>query len=817
MHHSVLRSSLFGLVLASASACQSHHDGGTAESGGNNSFAGSTSPAGATAAGSSGTGNGASTGGTAGSTGGASTGGASTGGSTALTTWTNVKIGGGGYVPGIIYHPTAPNLRYARTDIGGVYRWDNSLSRWTALNDGFSRAEGANAGAESLALDPSDPTKVYITTGQSISNGNGTLYASSDQGASWVSSPLPFPVGSNNPGRAIGERLVADPNMPSILYCASRTAGLWKRAADGTWSQLTSFSSKVLSSDEITAASGTVIGGEFVVFDTSTSNTGSATKSLYVGVAPDAYATAANLSSSLYRSTDGGSTWTAVPTPVAGAFIAHMVRAADGLFYVVFTGTSGPGSTGPASVYKFDGSIWTHLKDAPSQQAGFGGLSVQGSGVSTKITVGVTNTWGAYSGQTILYRSADSGSSWTEIGYSGGNASHTIAPGGPPSAQYWGWIDNAQIDPANADHVSYVFGGGIWSTSNAFSSPTPTWTFDTDGLEETVSLSLTAPPPGASYVLASGEGDVGSYIHTSLTSSPTREPVTSAAVGGGSNGTGIDIAWNNPAFVVTVGTVNSASVGSYSADSGATWTAFPTLPPVATNSGDESNVAVSADGANVVWGISGQIPYYSSDKGASWTATNLPPLASVGAGRAYHLAADRKNPKKVYAFDHGGAWWLSGTAKVYYSTDGGHTFSASSVTPTVHMYNASWLAANPFVEGDVWLVDGNNLYHSTDSGVTWTKLTTMATVGAEWTTSHGATLVSLGKPAAGAAFSAAVYLDGTVGGVEGLYRSDDAGVTWLRINDAAHQWGGVSRMTADVNIYGRVYIAGGGRGILYSN
>ena len=59
-------------------------------------------------------------------------------------------MGGGGYVPGILYHPTVANLRYARTDMDGAYRWDIGLATWTALTDDFSRPDGGNEGAESM-------------------------------------------------------------------------------------------------------------------------------------------------------------------------------------------------------------------------------------------------------------------------------------------------------------------------------------------------------------------------------------------------------------------------------------------------------------------------------------------------------------------------------------------------------------------------------------------------------------------------------------------------------------------------------------------
>ncbi|OIR15343.1 xyloglucanase precursor [mine drainage metagenome] len=755
------------------------------------------------------------------------------------TGWANIKMGGGGYVPGVIYHPTATNLRYARTDMDGVYRWDNGISQWTALTDGFGRPDGGNEGAESLAVDPTDASKVYMTTSMAVSYGNGRFYYSSNQGNTWNYVSLPFPVGSNNQGRAIGERLAVDPNLPSTMFYASRTAGLWKSTDRGlTWHQ-TLLSSYVMTTTDMTNSNGgSPVGIEFVVFDTTVpttgfSPTGSATQTIYVGVAPD-YKGLAGLASYLYKSTDGGTTWTAITIPAAVTsattgtpavpvlpYIPHMVRAADGMFYVPFASSSGPGSGAPSWLYKFDGTAWTKLissSDVPTTYyGGIGGLSVYGSGPTTKIAFGVSGTWGDATWVQIAMASADDGQTWHEIGRSGdSNGSHNYhdATGttGAASPSYWGWVDDLKIDPFNPDHVSYVVGGGIWSTSNAFSSATPSWVFDVNGIEEMVNLAMMAPPPGASYLLASGQGDTGIYVNTSLTVAPTRSPNLGATpLLGGGNGTGIDMAWNNPAYIAAVGTFTT-SKGVYSTDSGATWTNFPTLPPTASASGDQSRVVVTADGSNVIWSVAGQAPYYTTNNGSTWTATNLPAPASGGS---YHVAADRKNPLKVYAYDHGGNWWGGNPpGKFYRSADGGHTFTISSQTWGNNGFSVTDLAVNPFAEGDVWLADANNLWHSVDSGITWTKLTAMATVGPEFTNVHGAIKVALGVPAAGSTYSAAVYLVGTIKGKDGVYRSDDQGITWTRIDDDNHRYGGVSGIVADAKVYGRVFLAG--RGMNYN-
>ncbi|PKM46630.1 MAG: dockerin [Gammaproteobacteria bacterium HGW-Gammaproteobacteria-1] len=734
-------------------------------------------------------------------------------------------MGGGGYVPGVIYHPTVANLRYARTDMAGVYRWDGGASKWTALTDGFSRPEGRHQGAESMAVDPTDADKVYMTTSQYVTSGNGRFSYSSDRGNTWTHVDLPFPVGSNNQGRGIGERLMVDPNLPSTLFYASRTAGLWKSADYGlNWNQVTSFSPYVMNATDITDSNGgSPVGVEFVVFDVTVPTTGftpsgSATQTIYVGVAPD-YKGLAGLGFYLYKSTDGGASWTGIAIPAAvttaitgNLHIPHLARADDGMLYVPFSSSSGPGSSAPSMLYKFDGgTTWTKLiaSGEGGYYGGIGGLSVHGSGATTKIVFGVPGTWGSAGYVQIAMRSADGGQTWSEIGRSGdldGTTNYHDASGttGEFHPSYWGWIDDLDIDPFNPDHVSYVFGGGVWSTSEAFSTDTPHWTFDVTGIEEMVNLDMAVPPPGASYLLASAHGDTGLYVHTSLTTGATRSPPL-----GDGNGTGIDMAWNNPAFIAAVGTFGSTSDGAWSSDSGVTWTIFPTLPPTASASGDGSGVAVTADGANVIWAIAGQVPYYTTDNGTTWNATDLP-----APNGSYHIAADRKNPLKVYAYDNGGNWWdrwaFPTNGRIYYSTDGGHTYTASAQTWLPNGFSVTDLAVNPYTEGDIWLADADNLWHSVDSGLTWTRLDAMATVGAEYTSFHGAIKVALGKPANGSSYSAAVYLIGTINGTDGVYRSDDEGITWTRIDDDDHRYGGVSGIVADTSVYGRVFLAGRG-------
>src|SRR5512133_2467711 len=51
----------------------------------------------------------------------------------------NVVVLGGGFVTGIIFSPVEKDLIYARTDVGGAYRFNPADKTWIPLNDDAER------------------------------------------------------------------------------------------------------------------------------------------------------------------------------------------------------------------------------------------------------------------------------------------------------------------------------------------------------------------------------------------------------------------------------------------------------------------------------------------------------------------------------------------------------------------------------------------------------------------------------------------------------------------------------------------------------
>jgi len=135
------------------------------------------------------------------------------------------------------------------------------------------------------------------------------------------------------------------------------------------------------------------------------------------------------------------------------------------------------------------------------------------------------------------------------------------------------------------------------------------------------------------------------------------------------------------------------------------------------------------------------------------------------------------------------------------SSDGGASYTTHSAGTTGLPATAPGVApvVNPFTAGDIWLPLGIlGLWHSTDFG------STFHAVGHPGLST---TRFSIGAAPPGSSIPA-LFLWGTVTktSATGLFRSDDTGATWVRINDDKHQYGGPSLIQADSRVYGRCYM-----------
>ncbi|MBZ3906502.1 RICIN domain-containing protein [Streptomyces griseiscabiei] len=671
--------------------------------------------------------------------------------------WKNAQVVGGGYVTGLVFNQKEKGLLYARTDMGGAYRWDTAAEQWIPLTDWIGEKDWNLLGIDSLATDPLDPKRLYLGAGTYTSDwaGNGAILRSTDKGRTFKRTNLPFKLGANEDGRGAGERLVVDPADNSTLLLGTRKNGLWRSTDYGvTWRQVSSFPVK--------DGAGSGGGISFVTYG----KVGS--KTVYVGVG--------DKSTSLYRSTDGGSTWQAVSGQPTGQLPQHGVLSGDGSLYLTYTDNLGPNGVTGGSVWKYTPGSGTWKNVSPSKgDYGFSGLAVDPRKPSTVMVTTLGRWWP----EDEIYRSTDGGTTWKALA----DKSVRNASAAPYVGTHTGhWMTALAIDPFNSGHVLYGTGNGILRSKDANASDsgdTSHWSMGARGLEETALLDAIAPPGGATVITSMG--DQGGFRHDSLTEVPAgrlKNPLMA-------NSTDIDFAQSKPSMMVRVGR-GGAQDGAYSTDGGSTWTGFKAEPVAGAQDG---HIALATDGSTIVWTEAGQAPYRSTDNGASWSKVS-------GLGTDAVVVADRSTAKTFYSLSGG---------KLMASTDGGATFTARATG-----LPSGRLTAVPGIAGDLWIAGSDKgLLHSTDGGRTFTTLTTVKSASA----------LGFGKAKPGTSYQA-LYLVGTVKDVTGVFRSTDKGATWVRVNDDAHQWGAIGSVgviTGDPDTYGRVYVGTNGRGLQYGD
>ncbi len=685
--------------------------------------------------------------------------------------WRNAAIVGGGFVTGVISHPRAPGVVFARTDIGGAYRRDAGTGRWVPLLDWLPQSRWNEYGVESLALDPQDPSRVYLAVGTYTNSwaGNGTLLRSDDGGRTWKTTPLPFQNGGNMPGRSIGERLAVDPKDGRVLLFGTRQKGLWRSTDRGATLR------RVEWFPAFDASNGVGVG--WVLFDPNEGGPGP-TRRILTGTGDPRQP--------VFESLDGGSSWHPLPGSPQG-IPHHAALAADGTLYLTFCDAPGPNGVTSGSVWRRNPSgQWSDITPVrPTQEKGFGyaGLSLDARRPGTLI-VSTLCRWGA----DTIFRSTDGGETWISLA----ETSLRDVSKAPylrwdrEEADFGHWIGDCEIDPHDSNHAWYVTGATIYETRNLGDADQgrPTrWFVGCEGLEETAVLDLVSPPKGPWVV--SGLGDIGGFLHFDLEASPPGGMFTNPLL---SNIDDWDFAELRPQVLLRVGrSYGGNRHGSLSRDGGQTWTPLASDPPGSRAGG--GSAALSADGSWVVWSCPPAAPARTRDGGSTWEPCRGLPVGS-------RVISDRVDPRVFYAVS-------TGQRRLYRSVDSGATFQPMAMVRGEEVHRPQAVFGR---RGHLWVPTSEGLFRSTDGGRTLHRVEGL----------ERARAVGFGRAAPGRRYPT-VFVIGAGRGVEGVFRSTDEGRTWVRVNDASTGFGTMSHVCGDPKRFGRVYVGTNGRGVLYAD
>jgi photosystem II stability/assembly factor-like uncharacterized protein len=740
--------------------------------------------------------------------------------STVAYNWKSVQIVGGGFVDGIIFHPTEKGLCYCRTDMGGAYRRNAKTLRWEPLLDWVSYKDANLMGVESIALDPSDPDMVFLSCGTYTGSWapNGAILRSADRGKTFQRTDVPFKMGGNEDGRGNGERMAVDPNDGKILYLGTRHDGLWKSLDRSvTWNKVENFPditenppAGMHDQDSITRwrRMNQGCGIILTIFDPKSGSAGKGSSVIYVGVSLKNHV-------NLYCSSDAGMTWKIIPGQPVQYRPTHAILASNGTMYLTYGNTPGPSNMSDGAVWKLNTKTneWNDITpdkpDIKSRPFGYAAVSVDAKNPDV-IIASCYHRYGIANGEDI-FRSLDAGKTWKQVFGSGAKMDSSLAPYTARTGIHW--LFDIEIDPFNPDHAMFTTGYGGHETFNLtdLDRGIPTrWSIMSSGIEETVALDLLSPPKGAQLI--SAIGDYSGSVHWDLDKPVPEGSFDNPRFG---NTNSVACAENNADIILRTGRATDYNPGKnigYSLDGGKSWKPA-SLPRPECSLG---HVAVSSDGTSWIWapdpirggygqGRSPQLlpVYYTTDKGTSWTECK-------GIPGNTRVIAERVNPKRFYAMN-----LFEG--KLFTSSDGGASFSEQSLNlpgglPQRNGYRGDarggqdCIYTAPGKEGDLWVAAFDGLYHSTDMGKTFLKLEGVQEI-------HG---FGFGKAAVGKNYSS-LYLIGTINGVRGIFRSDDIARNWVRINDDQHQWGLLLHVTGDPKLYGRVYVGTHGRGIMYGD
>jgi photosystem II stability/assembly factor-like uncharacterized protein len=140
--------------------------------------------------------------------------------------WSNSRVGGGGYITGLIPDPNTPGRIWARCDVAGVFLSEDGGRSFRAMNRGMTAS--SNHSVESFALSPHDPKVLFRCSGEARAGKSfGFIHGSWDGGQTWRLLTEQADYIGNGEVRSLGEMIAVDPFDPKTVVAASFSRGVF--------------------------------------------------------------------------------------------------------------------------------------------------------------------------------------------------------------------------------------------------------------------------------------------------------------------------------------------------------------------------------------------------------------------------------------------------------------------------------------------------------------------------------------------------------------------------------------------------------------
>jgi photosystem II stability/assembly factor-like uncharacterized protein len=347
--------------------------------------------------------------------------------------------------------PSQPNTFYAGFDNGGVWRSTDYGANWVPLFDNESTGP---IGA--IAVAPSNPNVIYVGTGAGIIRpdlaiGNG-VYKSTDGGRTWQHLGL---RDSQMIAAIAVDPVNADRFFVAVLghpYGPNAERGVFRSTDGGRTFE------KVLYKDEYTSANEVLLEprNPNILYATLWSQQQSFIEGQGFG----------NAGMGIFKSTDGGTTWTQLSEGLPTILQANIAIAPSD--QNILYATIAPGQ-GPIGFYKSTdgGAHWFQAIKGPGAPAGLQQdmrpLARIGGGDLPTVAVDPKDPQVVYTASTVMWRTIDGGISWSAV---------RGAPGGDDYQRIWINPNDTQIILAVADQGAVVSANRGRSWSNWYNQNT---------------------------------------------------------------------------------------------------------------------------------------------------------------------------------------------------------------------------------------------------------------------------------------------------------------------------------------------------------